>query len=205
MSTESNAACANGSASATAHATHAQPRRVLLFDDQRHARRGFVQNRHQAREQIRPDGVDRADAQRTGERVPRLLGDALHALQLVEHAPCLFDDAFADRRDRNLGLAALEQGHAQLVLELLHRHAQGRLADEAGLGGAPEMMFARQCHDIAEFGERHGVWILPDADACRVILYIRYVATGKTPRRDSVAEAEGHRPAARPSGRSYDR
>ncbi len=113
--------------------------------------------RHQAREQIGPDGVDRAEAQHAGERILRLLGDAFYAFQLVEHAPCLLDHAFADRGNRDLGLAAFEQRDAEFFFQLLDRHAERRLRNEADLGGAPEVFFARQRHDVAEFGEGHGV------------------------------------------------
>ena len=43
----------------------------------------------------------------------------------------------------------------ELFLELLDRHRQRRLRDEARLGGAPEVLLARDGDDVAQLGERH--------------------------------------------------
>ncbi len=50
---------------------------------------------------------------------------------------------------------SLEQAHAELVLELFHRDAQGRLTDVATLGRTAKVLLLAQGDDVAEFGERH--------------------------------------------------
>ena len=49
-----------------------------------------------------------------------------------------------------------EQGHAQFVLQLAHRHAQRGLADATGFGGVAEMSFAGNRDDVAQFVQGHG-------------------------------------------------
>ncbi len=68
----------------------------------------------------------------------------------------LLDDLLADRRDRDLDVAALEQLHAELFLEFLDRDRERRLADEAGFGRAPEVALPGDRDDVLQFGERHG-------------------------------------------------
>ena len=62
----------------------------------------------------------------------------------------------ADRRQRHLGLAALEHLHAELVLQLADGQGQRRLADEAALGGAAEVQFPGDGDDVAQRVEVHG-------------------------------------------------
>lgn len=90
-----------------------------------------MQDRHQAREQTGRNSKDRADAQQSVERIPRLPGDAPHAPELLEDVPRLRDDALARRCNSDLDLAAFEQEHAELVIGLFHRDAQGRLRERA--------------------------------------------------------------------------
>lgn len=52
-------------------------------------------------------------------------------------------------------LAPLDQAHAELVLELFDLHAEGRLADGAGLRGVAEMPGFRQRFEVAQLPERH--------------------------------------------------
>jgi len=89
------------------------------------------------------------------QRIVALAGDLLDAGAFLQHFLRLRHDALADGRHAHLGAAALEQGHAQLVLQLADRHRQGRLADETGLGRTAEMPFARHRDDVFEFGQCH--------------------------------------------------
>ena len=75
-------------------------------------------------QQVRRDGVDDAEAQHAVERIAALLRDRLDARRLVERAPRLRHDLRADLGDQHAGLAALEDAHAELVLELLDRGRQ---------------------------------------------------------------------------------
>ncbi|MCY1417326.1 hypothetical protein D9M71_328580 [compost metagenome] len=128
----------------------------VFLDVQRHLRRDLVQLRNQVREQVWADGVDRADLERRNQLVFAGLGQLADALRLFEHLLRLGDDAFADRGQAHGALAALEDQHAQLVLELLHADREGRLADVAALGGAAEMLLLGERDDVAQFGEGHG-------------------------------------------------
>ena len=84
-----------------------------------------------------------------------LPGDLAQMGDLFEHPLGLVHDAQADGGDADFGAAALEQDHAQLVLQLAYRHRQGGLADEAGFRGAPEMPLAGDGNDVLEFGQCH--------------------------------------------------
>ena len=56
---------------------------------------------------------------------------------------------------RDLALAALEQPRAELLLELLDRHRQRRLADEALLRRAAEAALLRDRDEVAQLVQRH--------------------------------------------------
>ena len=60
------------------------------------------------------------------------------------------------RVQADLGAAALEDLHVELFFELLDRHAERGLADEAGFGGAAEVVLARHRDDVLQLSERHG-------------------------------------------------
>jgi len=79
--------------------------------------------------------------------------DRFHPRRLVEGTPCLGHDLFADRSDQHLALAALEDEHAELVLEILHRRRKAWLAYEAALGRAAEMALGGDGDDVFELGE----------------------------------------------------
>ena len=106
-------------------------------------------------QQIGPDGVDRAESQRAVELVLAAPRDLADAARLLQYALRLGNDLLAHRGDADFTLAALEQAQTQLFLELLHRHAERGLADEAGLGGAPEMPLSRHSNDVLEFVKGH--------------------------------------------------
>ncbi|MNN50204.1 hypothetical protein D3C81_1647780 [compost metagenome] len=129
--------------------------RVVLLQHQRHLRHGPDHLLDQRRQQVRPDGVDHAHAQRPGQRVLALLGDLADGHGLLEHALGLRHDLFADVGHRHLGGAALEDLHVEFVFQLLDRDRQRRLRHEAGFGGPAEMALARHGDDVLEFSERH--------------------------------------------------
>ena len=102
----------------------------------------------------RDRGSRRAAAARRADRgVPR---DDLHARGLVQHPPRLRDDALAGLGQQHLARAALEELHAQFVLELLHRRRQARLAHEAALRRAAEVAFLGDGDDVLQFRQGHG-------------------------------------------------
>ena len=76
-------------------------------------------------------------------------------IQLTDGIARLLDDALADRRDRDLALSPLEELRLQLLLQLLNRHRQRGLADEAALRGTAKVFFLRHRDDVAKLVERH--------------------------------------------------
>ena len=72
----------------------------------------------------------------------------------LQHLLRLRHDALPDRRHADLGAAAFEQGHAQLVLELADGDGKRGLTDETGLQPT-KMALACHRHDVLEFGESH--------------------------------------------------
>ena len=93
--------------------------------------------------------------QRAGELVAARLRDLPDPRRLLQHLLRLLDDALADRRHRDLALAALEEPRAELLLELLDRDRQRRLAHEAALRGAAEAPLVRDGDDVAKLVQRH--------------------------------------------------
>ena len=81
-----------------------------------------------------PDGAD---------HVGQILGLAQDPLRLL-------GDAHAERGEAHHPPGALDQGDADQGLQLLDPGRQGRLGDEAGLGGAAEMAVGLERHQILE-------------------------------------------------------
>ena len=69
----------------------------------------------------------------------------------MARAPC---DLLALLGELDARLAALDQAHLELVLELLDLHAERRLADRAGLRRMAEMAGFRQRFQVAQLAER---------------------------------------------------
>ncbi len=78
-------------------------------------------------------------------------------MRLLQDLLRLGDDGFTDRSQANRALAAFEDQHAKLVLELLYPDRQGRLADVATLGSMAEVLLLGEGDDVAEFSEGHNV------------------------------------------------
>src|SRR5206468_10623104 len=96
-----------------------EPMGEVLLDVQLHGRRRAAQDRDQLGQQVGPDGVDRAEAKRPGERIAAGGRDLLDARRFLEHALRLLYDFLPGTPDRDFRGAALEQRHAELFLELL--------------------------------------------------------------------------------------
>ena len=152
---------ANGSATIAASSRPLLSSRLehlgqVLLELERHLRRELAQHRHEVGQEVRRDRVDDAELERSRELVAPGLRELADARGFLEHPLRLLDDALADRRDGDLGLAALEQRRAELLLELVDRHRQRRLAHEALGRGAAEAPLLRDRDDVAELVERHG-------------------------------------------------
>jgi hypothetical protein len=132
-----------------------QLERVIFLQHQGHLRDALDHLFDERGQQVRPDRIDDAQAQRPDQRVFALFGDFLDGERLLENALSLRDDLFADRRDTHFAGAALEDLDVELVFELFDRHRQCRLADETRFGGPAEVPLAGDRDDVFQFGERH--------------------------------------------------
>ena len=112
------------------------------------------------RQQIRSDGVDGAQAQGTVELILSLPGNLTDSARLFQDPLRLGDDTLADRGDTDLPFAAFEQAEPEFLLELFNRHAERRLADEAGLGGTTKVPLSRHGNDVPELVQGHNCGIL---------------------------------------------
>src|SRR5688572_33387085 len=83
------------------------------------------------------------------------LRHALDARGLVERAPRLRDDLGADLGELDAALAAFEYAHAELLLDVLDRGRQARLADERALGGTAEVLLVGDGNQVLELRQRH--------------------------------------------------
>ena len=99
----------------------AQDMGEVFFDVQRHLRGNPVQLWNQVREQVRADGVDRAEFQRGGALVLAGLGQFADALGLLQDFLRLGHDAFTDRSQAHGAFAALENQHTEFVFETFSR------------------------------------------------------------------------------------
>ena len=151
-------------------AGHADDRdfEIALFEHLDHLRRAGVDHLHldarmlrlepnqQVGDQLRTDRAHRADRQRRLLELldrPRLVARRaaafLDGLQIGQHHPPKLGQM-------RVAALAVEQRPAQLMLELLDRAGQRRLADVALLGGAREIERARQGDEIADLLHFHG-------------------------------------------------
>ena len=127
----------------------------VFLDLQRHLRRALVERGNQIGQQVRRHGVDDAEPEHADQLVAPGQRNVADACRLLEHLLRLLDDALADRGDADLGLAALEELRAELLLELLDGDRQRGLAHEAALRSAAEALLLRDRDQVAQLVERH--------------------------------------------------
>src|SRR5207244_13112750 len=89
------------------------------------------------------------------QRIARRSRDTLDPLSFVEHASRLRDHLLTGRGKQDIALPALEELRIELILEVLYRRAQARLAHEAAFGGTAEMSFLRERDNVAKLGMCH--------------------------------------------------
>ena len=118
-------------------------------------RRQFLQPGDQSREQVGPHRVDGAHRQYAAQGILAGLGQADEVVALLQHGAGLGDDAFANRGGRYLVAGALEQRHAQFLLQFLDGNTQGGLAHIALLGRLAEVPCLAQCDDVTQFCQGH--------------------------------------------------
>src|SRR5690606_9364879 len=66
------------------------------------------------------------------------------------------DDLLADRGEHDAPRVALDELHAQLLLQLLDLGGERGLAHEAGLGGPSEVAVVGHRHQVAQVSQVHG-------------------------------------------------
>ena len=118
------------------------------------------QRRQDARQEIRRDGGDDAEAERSAHHLAGMPA-------VVEEIPCLGQDALRPAGDlppfrcqADAGGTALHQGDAKDRLQLAHLHGQGRLRHGHSFGGTAEMQVAGKRIEIAQLSKRdHRHWI----------------------------------------------
>jgi len=115
----------------------------------------FAQARHHVRQQVGRERGENAQAHGARFGIARAPRDAADLLDLVQHLARALRDFHADLGQQHAPRRALDQGDAQLVLDLLDLRGQGRLADEAGLGRASEMLVFGESHEIAKIAKVH--------------------------------------------------
>ncbi len=128
----------------------------LFLDEQElQARKPLANARHDMRQEIRPERRKDAEPHGAGFRILRAPRDLPDLLDLVEHFARALRDLAADFGQQHLARRALDQRDAELVLELANLRRQRRLADEARLGRAAEMLVFGQRNQISEVTEIH--------------------------------------------------
>jgi hypothetical protein len=110
---------------------------------------------HHPGQEIRPDGRDQRDLELAAERIGVVAGERDDLVALVEHAPRAHHDLPAHVGELHVLRLALDQFHAEVVLQLLELRGQGRLAHERALGSPAEMPRVRERHQIFEVLEIH--------------------------------------------------
>ena len=90
------------------------------------------------------------------------------------HQRSVFKGQLLDTIDEHLRIiTALEQRDIQLFFQFLDGDAQGRLADVTALGGTSKVLLLRQCHDVAQLSQGHGVARSSSHQSCRAPQIIR--------------------------------
>ncbi len=112
--------------------------------------------RNHVRQQVRPEGREDAEPDRARFRIDRAPRDRADLLDLVEHLACALRDLAADLGQQHLARSALDQGHAEFLLELANLGRQGRLAHATRFRGTAEMAVLGERDEIAQVTEVHG-------------------------------------------------
>ncbi len=125
----------------------------VLVERQLDVRVALEQLAQDQRDQVRPDGRDRAEAQPAAERpapqaaqVDQLVADPQQLARPLDHAR-------AQRRDHNAAVGALEDLDPEQLLDLAHLDAQRRLADVAARRSAAEVALFGHRHDVLEIAQ----------------------------------------------------
>jgi hypothetical protein len=90
----------------------------------------------------------------------RIAGGHLCDLGLAEHAPRLLEHGVAGVCQRDAPLGAVEEPHAELLLELPNLLAHGRLRDVQALRGPAEVQLLGDRDEVPDVAKLHA-WVPP--------------------------------------------
>lgn len=107
------------------------------------------------RQQVRADGGNQGQLERPGQRIPVGLRQFDDRIGFLQQQSRPLHDLHAGRGQGDAPGLALDQRHAQVLLELADLCREGRLADEATLRRLAEVALVGQCHEVAEVTQVH--------------------------------------------------
>ncbi len=110
----------------------------------------------EAGQEIGRDRGDDPDAQAPGQGPARGAGEIGEFVDRAQNVATAQRELLAQRRQPDLLGAALDEGDAEAVLEILDLQGEGRLRDRAMLGGAAEMALAGEGVEIAQVPDGQG-------------------------------------------------
>jgi hypothetical protein len=129
---------------------------LVLVEHQRQFRELAAKLHGDARQQVGRDGRDQPDAQLAAQRIAAGAGQLADVVGFPADAAGTLDNQPAGLGQRNLPRLALEQLHAEVLLELLDLCRQRRLAYVAALGRLAEMAAFGQGHQVLQVTQVHG-------------------------------------------------
>src|SRR5208283_4603920 len=127
----------------------------MLVQHQAQVRYGLADLLHDARQQVGTDGGYQGHLELAGKRVLVVAGERDDFVSLVQHVARTNHDLLAHLRELDVLRLALDQLHAEVLLQFLELRGQRRLADEAAFGRAAEMPGVRERHQILQIPEIH--------------------------------------------------
>jgi hypothetical protein len=131
--------------------------RLVLGPDGRQLGEPAAEDGRHGGQQIGRDRRDHAEPQRAGQGVGGAAGGVEQAVRVHEQAPRALDEERARRGGQHAAAVALEELHAEQVLELGELGAERGLGHAALLGRLAEAEQIGHGHDVLELPQREGV------------------------------------------------
>ena len=116
----------------------------------------LAQGGQECRKEIRGDGGDDPEPERSGPGPGQVAGQVLQLVGLAQAGPGALEDLLPCGGDVDVAAIPIEEAHAESFLQLADLRTQGGLGYVAGLGGPPE---------VAVLGDRDRVFELPQRGA----------------------------------------
>ena len=128
---------------------------IVLFQHQRHFRRGFTQRGNELGQKVGGNGENQAEFERAFQFVLLFIGKVLDEFGFFQNPAGLGDNALARFGRDDVVAATVEQGYRQLFLQLFDGDGEGGLADKAASCGTSEVTFLCDGYDVTQFGQGH--------------------------------------------------